>query len=225
MSQPATSPPTGLRERKKQRTRRLIADTARRLFVERGFDHVPVAEIAREAEVAEKTVFNYFPTKEDLVYWRLEAFEAELLAAIRERAPGESALTAFGRFISQQRGSLAEEDPEARERLEAITRMITGSPALLAREQQVFERYTRSLAALLAEETGAAPDDVRPRVVANALMGVHRALIDFTRTAIVADVPRERVASEVREQCERAIAALEGGLADYAVKDRAPARA
>src|SRR5581483_9366052 len=88
----------GLRERKKQRTRQLIADTARRLFAERGFEAVPVAEIAREAEVSEATVFNYFPTKEDIFYSRLEAFEEELLANIRDRQPGESVIGAFGRF-------------------------------------------------------------------------------------------------------------------------------
>ena len=79
----------GLRERKKQKTRQLIAETARRLFAERGFERVTVTEIAHEAEVSPATVFNYFPTKEDLVYWRLGAFEAELLAAVRERAAGE----------------------------------------------------------------------------------------------------------------------------------------
>src|SRR5215211_7662728 len=139
----------GLRERKKQRTRELIAETARRLFAERGFERVTVAEVARAAEVAEKTVFNYFPTKEDLVYWRLESFEEELLEAIREREPGESVLTAFGRFVLQRRGLLAEQDPAAIERLTAITRMITESPALLAREQQIFARYADSLAALI----------------------------------------------------------------------------
>src|SRR5436305_14133993 len=92
----------GLRERKKQRTRQLIADTARRLFAERGFDRVTVAEIAREAEVAQATVFNYFPTKEDLFYSRLEAFEEQLLAAIRERAPGQRVLAAFGGFLLDQ---------------------------------------------------------------------------------------------------------------------------
>ena len=60
----------GLRELKKEQTRQLIADTAWRLFADRGFDRVTVAEIAREAQVAEATVFNYFPTKEDLFYWR-----------------------------------------------------------------------------------------------------------------------------------------------------------
>src|ERR1700754_608016 len=102
---------TGLRERKKQQTRELIAETARRLFGERGFEHVSVAEIARVADVSEKTVFNYFPTNEDLVYWRLESFEDELLRTVREREVGESVLAAFGRFVRQPRGMLGQFDP------------------------------------------------------------------------------------------------------------------
>src|SRR5919201_762541 len=85
----------GLRERKKQQRRQLIAETARRLFAERGFDRVTVAEIARAANVSEGTVFNYFPTKEDLFYDRMEVFESALLEAIRERERGESVLSAF----------------------------------------------------------------------------------------------------------------------------------
>src|SRR3954447_5816797 len=94
----------GLRERKKQQTRQLIADTARRLFAERSFEAVTVAEVARAADVSEATVFNYFPTKEDLFYSGLESFEEELLAAIRERKTGESVLSAFARFVLQRRG-------------------------------------------------------------------------------------------------------------------------
>jgi AcrR family transcriptional regulator len=210
---------TGLRERKKAQTRELIAETARRLFGERGFEHVSVAEIARVADVSEKTVFNYFPTKEDLVYWRLESFEAELLDTIRGRAPGESVLTAFGRFVREPRGLLGKYDPEARERLAALTRMIVESPSLLAREQQVFAGFTDSLAALIAEETGAVAEDVQPWVAANALMGVHRRLVDFARRRVVAGARHPRLAREVLAEADRALALLEQGLGDYAVKD------
>src|SRR4051794_21609638 len=175
----------GLRERKKEQTRELIAEAARRLFAERGFERVTVAEIAREADVSIQTVFNYFPTKEDLVYWRLESFEDELLAAIRDRDPGQSALDAFGGFVLEPRGLLGKHDAEARERLAAVTRMIAESPALLAREQQIFAGYTASLAALLAEEQGAGSDDVAAWVAANAMMGAPRALVHFAPRRIV----------------------------------------
>jgi AcrR family transcriptional regulator len=208
----------GLRERKKQQTRQLIADTARRLFAERGFEGITVAEIARAADVAEKTVFNYFPTKEDLFYSRLESFEEELLDAIRTREPGESVLAAFGRFVLKPSGLLARKD--AGEQLRTVTRVITTSPALLAREEQILARYTASLAALIAEETGAGAGDVEPWVAANALIGVHRALLDAVRTRTLAGTPNEAIAREVRAQGERALALLERGLGDYAVKPR-----
>jgi AcrR family transcriptional regulator len=203
---------TGLRELKKQRTRELIAETARQLFAERGFERVTVAEIARAAEVSEQTVFNYFPSKEDLVYWQLESFEDALLGAIRERAAGESIVSAFGRFVLQQRGLLAEQDAAARRRLAALTRTITESPALLAREREIFDRYTSSLAALIAGETRAG--EIESWVVANALMGVHRALVDRTRGQIVAGVPSDRIRRDVRAQGKRALATLERGLAE-----------
>src|SRR6185437_4274473 len=85
----------GLRESKKQQTRQLLAAEAMRLFATRGFDHVTVAEVAEAAEVSEKTVFNYFPTKEDLFFDEVPARAAALSAAIRERAPGESAIAAL----------------------------------------------------------------------------------------------------------------------------------
>jgi AcrR family transcriptional regulator len=210
---------TGLRERKKERTRRLIADTARRLFAERGFEAVTVTEIAREAEVAPATVFNHFPTKEDLFYSRLEAFEDELLTAIRERPAGQGVLAAFAGFLLGQGGVLAMQDDggeeEATERVRTITRVITESPALLARERQVFDHYARALAALLAEETRAAPGDALPHVVANALLGLHRALIDHVRELALAGEPAARIRESVRAQAARAVAGLEGGLGDY----------
>jgi AcrR family transcriptional regulator len=208
----------GLRERKKQHTRQLIAEIARRRFAERGFEGVTVAEIAREAEVSQKTVFNYFATKEDLVYWRLEAFEQELLDTIRDRAEGESVLEAFGRFVRAPRGLLGDHDEAAREELAALTRTIVSSPALRAREQQIFEGYTRSLAALLEHEARGGDDAPRVEswVAANALMGVHRALVDYTRERIVAGARHPGLADEVRAEADRALALLERGLGGYA---------
>ena len=209
---------SGLRERKKQQTREAIAESARELFVERGFEAVRVAEIARAADVSEKTVINYFPTKEDLVFWRLEAFEAEILQTLRERAPGETALAAFRRFVLTPRGLIDERDPAARERLLGITRMITSSPALVAREQQVFLAFTDSLARQLAEETGAEPGDIEPWVAANAMMGVHRALVRLARERVLAGATTNELQGELRTAGERALRALEAGLGGYAVR-------
>jgi AcrR family transcriptional regulator len=213
----------GLRERKKQQTRQLIADTARRLFAERGFEGVPVAEVARRADVSEATVFNYFPTKEDLFYSGLEEFEEKLLAAIRDRKPGTSVLAAFRDHMLAQRGvfdmKAAGGDDEATERVRTITRVITESPALLARERQVFNEYSSSLAALIAEETGAAAGDVLPAAVANTLIGVHRSLIDYVRERTLAGARASQISRGVRAQAKKAFAQLEEGLADFAVRE------
>src|SRR2546430_15818174 len=78
---------TGLRERKKARTRRLIADTAARLFAEHGYENVAVSDVARDAEVAEQTVYNYFPSKERLVPDRDELIHDRLCDLGRPRPP------------------------------------------------------------------------------------------------------------------------------------------
>src|SRR5436853_609935 len=79
--------PEGLRERKKRKTRESIANAAARLFTERGFEVVTVAEVARAAEVSEQTVFNYFPTKEDLVFDRDAEVEESLVRLVCELEP------------------------------------------------------------------------------------------------------------------------------------------
>jgi AcrR family transcriptional regulator len=85
----------GLRERKKARTRRVIADAAARLFAERGYEQVAVSDVAREAEVSEQTVYNYFQTKEQLVTDLDQDFQDELSRLIRTRAPGETPAAAI----------------------------------------------------------------------------------------------------------------------------------
>jgi AcrR family transcriptional regulator len=173
----------GLRERKKQQTRQAVADAAKRLFLERGFDQVSVAEVARAADVSEQTVFNYFPTKEDLVYERMSAFEDELLAAVRGRPDGESPLRAFARFILDRSDRAMAGD--GKRRVAELTRLVSASPSLMARERQLVAGYTDALAALLAEETGASADDIDPRLVAEAMMAFHRSLVEFARRRAV----------------------------------------
>jgi AcrR family transcriptional regulator len=215
------APEMGLRERKKQQTRQLIAETAWRLFADRGFDRVTVAEVARQAQVAVATVFNYFPTKEDLFYDRLEAFGEQLVDAVATRPAGVPALAAFRGALLESGGLLAQVeagDPQALERLRTVSRVIAASPSLLAREQQAVDRTAGALAALLAAVTGAPPGDPEAQVAANALVGVQRALVDHTRRRVLADQDLGRLAADVRAHGRRAFALLERGLGEYATR-------
>ena len=201
----------GLRERKKLRTREAIAEAARRLFVERGFDGVSVAEIAREADVSEATVFNHFPRKEDLVFQRLEDFEDELLRAVRDRPDGESIVAAFGGFVLAPRGLLASSDPEAVPELIALTRLMMESRALQTREREIYERYIRSLADVIAAELSDEPEIV-PWVIANALIGFHRAMIGDVRRQVLDGVDLAKIQERVRVGGRRALSLLADGL-------------
>jgi len=203
----------GLRERKKRETRRAIAEAAKRLFLERGFDRVSVAEVARVADVSEQTVFNYFPSKEDLVFERMDTFEHELLSAVRERREGETPLRAFVRFILDRSDTAMA--GEGRRRVAELTRLVTASPSLMARERQIVAKYTDALATLLADETGAGPDDIEPRLAAEAMMAFHRSLVDFARRRARSRKSSDDLATEVREAGERALAFLESGLGEH----------
>ena len=91
--------------------------------------------------------------------------------------------------------------------------MISREPALQAREQQIFAGYTASLAALLAEETAADAADVRPWVAANAMMGVHRALVHHARRRVIEGTRQPKLATEIRTRAEEALALVDAGLA------------
>src|SRR5262245_1466609 len=203
---------TGLRERKKQQTRQRLIDVALALFDERGFDRVPVSEVARTADVSEATVFNYFPTKEDLIYGGLEAFESTLLDAVRERPEGTSVLAAFRDLVLQPRGALAANDPALVERIAKVARVIAGSGALQTREQEVYDRATSTLAEIIAQEDRARNYDLRPWVIANALMGVNRSMTRLVhRYAQEGRSPRS-IARSVVGQGREAFDLLEHGL-------------
>ena len=204
---------SGLRERKKEQTRRAIVDAAHRLFGERGFEPTTVAEVARAADVSEGTVFNYFPTKEDLFYGGLESFEQRLVDAVRDRRAGEPALAAFRRFLLD--GTKRLEADDVAEVIRSSTAILEASPALQTREYEVVARFTEQLGTVLAEEAGG---DAEPRAAAAALMGVQRAVVAHVRTAVRSGVRGRALAASARKQAERAFARLEQGLGNYAPK-------
>jgi AcrR family transcriptional regulator len=205
---------TGLRERKKQETREAIAAVAMRLFVDRGYDAVTVAEVAAAADVAEKTVFNYFPAKEDLVFSRREPNQAKLVAAIRDLAPGEPLTVPFR---SHTEDFLAQLEQRPLKELTFVPRLIADSPALRERLFIGWEREIEVLAPVLAERAGVPPDDLVARVVARSLAWAHRLVFRAALEGLVAGRPRAELAAELRVQADRAYSQLEQGLAGYGV--------
>ncbi len=196
----------GLRDLKKQQTRTAIADTALRLFMKRGFDHVTVAEVADAAGVSEKTVFNYFPSKEDLFFDEVDEREAALVAAIRDRRPGESILAALRRSQLAGCGRLCSAG------FAGFARLIEASPDLRAKELEVMARFTRTLSDTLQEELGC--DDLDARVAASLLVGVHWQFFVIARQRALAGRHGPAATRRLRADLEHAYELLERGLGD-----------
>jgi AcrR family transcriptional regulator len=196
----------GLRELKKRRTREVIADAAMGLFVERGFDHVTVADVAEAAGVSEKTVFNYFPTKEDLFFDEVDEREAALVAAIENRQPGESVPTALRRAQAANCGRWCSPG------FAHFARLIEESPALQAKELEVMARLERTLAKTLEQELGL--DQLEANVAATLLIGVHWTFFVTARQRALAGRHGRAAEKRLRADLDRAFALLEHGLAD-----------
>ena len=206
------APTEGLRERKKRATRETIAATARRLFAERGFDAVTVAEVAEAANVSEKTVFNHFPAKEDLVFTGGDARLAELRAAIAQRPPGTSVLDVFRASSEAMLDAVAEGEGDGRL---VVPRIVRDSPTLQRRLAAGWEDEAATLVAAVAEATGADEDDLVPAVVARtlawALITIFRAAFD----GLLAGEDPEKLAARLRPEAARAYDQLAEGLGDY----------
>jgi AcrR family transcriptional regulator len=209
------TPEWGLRERKKEQTRLHIAQTARRLFSERGFDAATVAEIARAADVSEATLFNYFPTKEDLFYSGMEAFEALLVDAVRDRPRGETVLAAFRRVVLRNVKRLAE--PQAARVIAEATGILATSAALRAREREIVAHYTDELSAVIVE-TSRHRDDIEAHAVASALMGAQRTLVRHVRARVLAGWRGPKLATDATTQASKIFRRLASGLNAYAAK-------
>lgn len=207
----------GLRAEKKQRTRAAILSAAWRLFADHGYDAVTVQQVATAADVAPATVFNYFGTKEDLFFPRLEEFNEELAAMITQRPAGTSVLSAVGAYFASSGGLLAGAatgDVRAADRLQTLNRVVEESPALQARELAAMEKSTRALTAALLDDAGPGADEILARTAAAAIVGMHRALVLRVRRSILAGEPPEALAAEVSAATAAALDLLAGGLAD-----------
>lgn len=147
--------PIGLRERKKARTRKALADAALRLFLDRGYDAVGVKEVADAADVSVSTLFTYFPSKESLVFDLDEDVEAALVAAVRDRAPGTSIPHALREHLLARTIAVAA-GPDT----SAFTRMIRETPVLREYARRMWLRHETALARTLAEDIGAPEDDL-----------------------------------------------------------------
>lgn len=184
--------------------RQHIADEAMRLFVTRGFDRVTVAEVAAAAGVSEKTVFNYFPTKEDLFFDEVPAREAALVEAIRGRRPGESVVAALRRL---QAGDCPRLCSPA---FATFARIIEESPALQAKELEVMAHLTEVLAGAIRSELGA--HEVDAKIAANLLVGVHWQLFRYARAQALAGRHGPAAVRRLRSDLDRAYRLLEHGL-------------
>ena len=195
----------GLRETKKLATRQQIADAAMGLFAQRGFDRVTVAEVAAAAGVSEKTVFNYFPTKEDLFYDEVPERARRLAEAIRGRPPGEPIIGTLRRL------QVADCDRMCSPSFATFARIIEESHALQAKELEMMSFFSHALGNALEEE-GIEPRDAR--IAAGLLISVHRQFFRSAREQALAGMHGPGAVRRLRGDLERAYALLEHGLGE-----------
>ncbi|MEU1165743.1 TetR family transcriptional regulator [Streptomyces sp. NPDC005921] len=166
----------GLRERKKRQLRQRLSDTATGMFLERGFDAVRVAEIAQACGVSEKTVFNYFPTKESLILDRGETTMAALRAGLAD--PDHTPVEAVLRILSGELRAMtswiaAQDDPvHATAMIRRFGALTRSAPSLRAYHRDMTDRLVTAAAEVLAQRTHGSPDDPEPQIAATALLGL-----------------------------------------------------
>ena len=191
----------GLRERKKQRTREQIVDAALGLFGRQGYQATTVAEIAAAAEVSQRTVFTYFPTKEDILFSDLAAFRAGLAAALAERAPAASALDALRDFVVENLGAI---DEAARARW----KIVSDDEHLLSHQRARQVELGDMIAAAVADELDAEPGEFRLQLVTSTVIAAVTAVYEHRSSMRSQTASRAQALAVVDE----AVAFLRGGL-------------
>lgn len=202
---------SGLRERKKRQTRDAIAAAAAELFAERGFDAVTVDDVARRADVSRQTVFNYYPSKEQMLFDRDDEVEAALLAAVRDRPPGAPLVGVFRahtRAFWTRLDSILKDGPLP----PGFWEIVESSPALRDYLEATFARHAGVVARQLAVERKLPDDDPICHAQARALCGVNAAILTCgLRRLTRGDDPRLTV-TETLVQADHAYDLLEHGL-------------
>lgn len=209
----------GLRERKKRQMRRRLSDTATSMFMERGFDAVRVAEIAEACGVSEKTVFNYFPTKEALILDRWDATTASVRAVLarRDLTPVAACLHILSEELGALTGWLDAQDDRA-QAVESILRfgaLLRSTPALRAHQHDATAELTAVIAELLAERAGLNAGDPEPRIAATALVGLWEVQARSLREHLGADLTPTRIRQAVTADVQRAASVIDGGLGSF----------
>ncbi|THA74652.1 TetR family transcriptional regulator [Streptomyces sp. A0642] len=210
MAETTTPAPLGLRERKRRETRIAISRAATRLFLRDGFHNVSVGEVAKAADVSKVTVFNYFPTKEDLALAPMAEHTRDEVRAVRERPAGTSPLDALRDAFLHD---LAAHAPQAGmfEPAAPLVRMILTTPALSARLLAVEADREQALADALSEETGER-GAFEARVFAAAALGVRRTLIAENYRRLAEGTSPSSLYPDALARAERAFGLLESGF-------------
>jgi AcrR family transcriptional regulator len=190
----------GLRERKKQRTREAIVEAAFDLFAERGFDGTTIADIAEAAEIAPRTFFSYFPSKDDVVFHNFEETHAMVASWLRDREPGTNTIDALRAGIA---GATGEIDATGLREKRLRKRLVRENESLAAHSQHLMGKFAELLAEAVAQDLGDAPGDLRPRLVAAAAAAA---------IGVIDDMPDDDVEHSV-ETLDSLLAFLRGGLA------------
>jgi AcrR family transcriptional regulator len=154
----------GLRQRKKQRTRETIARAARELFAERGYHATTLPDIAEAADVSTRTIFAYFPSKEDILFADFPLMKDALAQALAERPVGEEALETVRTFILHTVGMQKKTDVDER-----IGNCIHNDETLRTHLRARIAQLEEVIAPAIAKDIGASEDDIRPKLVAASL--------------------------------------------------------
>jgi AcrR family transcriptional regulator len=194
----------GLRERKKARTREAIVGAALRLFADQGFDHVTIAQIAGAADIAPRTFFGYFRSKEDILFWDFEESLASLRTRLTEREPGETAVDAMRAWIE---GLLRDTDfADPRERCRR--RLIRESEVLAAHDRKLMGRFEEALAEAVAVDLGGEP--ARARMVAGAAIAALSILTEYFKED---EDPVHALGGDPMRVIDEALTFVRGGIA------------